>query len=145
MLAASHERLGGDVETEGNLLVGVAFDRVVQARASVDASICPADVLDDARVIVGLAGLPRNEEGFTDIGWDGHVGHQVLTADITYSALCGARNIKDSGTIFGDRVLIGGGVEGVRVACSGEADSCQRKGCQNRKKASHFCRNGLGS
>lgn len=120
MLAASHERLGGDVETEGNLLVGVTLDGVVQARAAIDASICPADVLDDARVIVGLAGLPRNKEGFTDVGWDRHVGHQVLTADITYSALGGARNIKDSGTFFGDRILIGGGVEGVRVAgCSG--------------------------
>ena len=144
MLAASHERLGGDVETEGNLLVGVALDRVVQTRTTVDARVCPADILDDARVVVGLAGLPRNQEGFTDVGWDCHVGHQVLAANITYSALGSTRNIEYSGAFFGDRILIGGGVESVRVAaCSGQADSCQRKGRQNRKKASHCCSNGL--
>lgn len=146
MLAASHERLGGDVETKGNLLVGVAFDRVVQTRATVDARVCPADVLYDARVVVGLAGLPGNQKGFTDVGLDGHVGHQVLAADITYSTLRSARNIEHSGAFFGNRILIGGGVEGVRVAaCSGQADSCQRKGRQNRKKSSHCCCKGLGS
>lgn len=68
MLATSHEWLGGDVEAEGDLLLGIALDRVVQARATVNASICPADILDNARVVVGLAGLPRNQEGFTDVG-----------------------------------------------------------------------------
>lgn len=52
----------------------------------------------------------------TNIGQDGDIGHQVLAANIADSAVGGACNIEDCGALFGDIIVIGGGVEDARVA-----------------------------
>ena len=103
--ATRHKRLGSDVQTDGNLLIGVAIDRVVQARPAVYAGARSASVLEYARVVIGVAGLSGNIECLANVGHDGHVGHHVKTANIADSALGGPRNVKDRGVFFSDFVF----------------------------------------
>lgn len=131
----AHQRLDGDVQPARDGRVRVAVDRVVQARAAIDAG--PRGAVgrrEQAGVVVRLADLRRDDDLLPDVGQDLDVRHEVVAANVADAAVGGVRDVEDGGAGRGDGVEAGRGVEGGRVA----RRSCGREGGAGDESGERF-------
>lgn len=113
---ARDDRGDADVEALRDALVRVPVDRVVQARAAVDARVGRLLARQQARVVVGLADLGRDHDRLPDVGHDGHVGHAVDAANVAHAAAGRVGDVENGRVLHADVIASRRGVEGARVA-----------------------------
>lgn len=113
---ARDDRGDADVEALRDALVSVPVDRVVQARAAVDARVGRLLARQQTRVVVGLAHLGRDHDVLSDVGDDGHVGHAVDAANVAHAAAGRVGDVEDGCVLHADVVGPRRSVEGARVA-----------------------------